>query len=159
MKTKRTKMEIIRADEKDAEEILALQKRAYKQEAEFYNNFSIQPLTMTIEETIKDFKKCIVLKAVEDGKIIGSARAYEASGTCYVGKLMVEPGMQNKGLGTQLMKEIEKCFIGIRRFELFTGYKSVKNIHLYEKLGYKKIREELIPGQVGCVYMEKQVVK
>lgn len=152
-------MKIIRAGIKDAEEILALQKRAYRQEAEFYNDFSIQPLTMTLDETIKDLEKCIALKAVENGKIAGSVRAYEAGGTCHVGKLMVEPGMQDKGTGTQLMREIEKEFPRAQRFELFTGYKSSKNIHLYEKLGYKKFREELLPGQVGCVYMEKQADK
>ncbi len=152
-------MKIIRAETNDAEEILALQKRAYRQEAEFYNNFTIQPLTMPLEETVRDFEKCIVLKAVEDGRIIGSVRAHEVNGTVYVAKLMVEPGMQNKGLGTQLMNEIEKSFSRIIRFELFTGYKSAKNIHLYEKLGYKKFKEELIPGEVGCVYMEKEAVK
>ncbi|WP_198936769.1 GNAT family N-acetyltransferase [Domibacillus epiphyticus] len=33
------------------------------------------------------------------GKIIGSVRAYEKEGICYIGKLMVQPAYQNKGLG------------------------------------------------------------
>jgi len=43
--------------------------------------------------------------------------------------------MQNQGIGTILMKEIEKCFTP-KRFELFVGSKSGKNIYLYQKLGY-----------------------
>jgi len=117
-------MEIKMADIKDAEEILILQKKAYKQEAELYNNYSIQPLTMTIEETRDDFKNHVILKAVESGSITGSVRAYEKDGTCYVDKVIVDPACQNTGKGTAIMKELEKYFPACRRFELYTGYRS-----------------------------------
>ncbi len=75
------------------------------------------------------------MKAVSEGKIIGTVRAYKKTGTCYVGRLAVHPDMQNQGIGTALMREIEKLY-SPRRYELFVGSKSDKNIHLYQKLGY-----------------------
>ena len=41
------------------------------------------------------------------GGIIGSVRAYQENGTVYIGKLMVYPKMQKKGIGTKLLLEIE----------------------------------------------------
>ncbi len=39
----------------DAEEILSLQKIAYKSEAEIYMDFNIAPLIQTLEEIKRDF--------------------------------------------------------------------------------------------------------
>ena len=44
-------MEIEIAMIQDAEEILALQKLAYRSEAEIYEDYSIAPLIQTLEET------------------------------------------------------------------------------------------------------------
>jgi hypothetical protein len=66
----------------DAEEILSLQKLAYITEAELYNDYNIQPLTQTLEDSKLAFENNVVLKCVEDGKIIGSVRALEKEGVC-----------------------------------------------------------------------------
>ena len=82
-------------------------------------------------------------------------RAHEENGTCYVGKLAVLPDRQNQGIGTALMKEIEKYFAS-KRFELFVGSKSDKNIHLYQKLGYKIYKTGAYEcGHIEILYMEK----
>lgn len=149
-------MKILQASVKDANEILNLQKSAFKIEAELYNNYDISPMKETIEEIIKSFINCIFLKAVEKEKIIGTVRAFEKDGTCYIGRLAVSKEMQNRGIGTLLMKEIEKYF-KTKRFELFTGAKSEKNIRLYKKLGYSPFGEK----KSGCgalvevIFMEK----
>lgn len=67
----------------------------------------------------KDFEKQIFLKTVIDGRIIGSVRAFGKEGTCYVGRLIVHPDFQNRGIGAQLMHETEKVFNTSKRFELF----------------------------------------
>lgn len=150
-------MRIEKATISDAEEILALQKRAFKQEAELYGDFSIEPLTMTLDETKQEFKEAIVLKMTEDGKIIGSIRANIKDGTCLVRKLMVEPGFQNRGYGSALMKAIESECKGCVKFMLFTGYKSMNNQHLYEKFGYKIVETKMLNDRVGVVRMVKTV--
>jgi ribosomal protein S18 acetylase RimI-like enzyme len=150
-------MEIERAMISDAEEILVLQKLAYRSEAEIYNDFNIPPLVQTLESIEKDFENQYFLKAVMDGKIIGSVRAYTKEGTCYIGRLIVHPDFQNRGIGTDLMNEIERIFNTCRRFELFTGDKSERNLYFYQKLGYKIFKKAKITDQTMVVYLEKKI--
>jgi GNAT superfamily N-acetyltransferase len=75
--------------------------------------------------------------------------------TCLVGRLIVHPNLQNQGIGTKLLKAIESHFSGARRFELFTGYRSERNIHLYEKNGYREFRREQASPNIIIVFMEK----
>jgi len=150
-------MEIERAIISDAEEILSLQKLAYRSEAEIYNDFNIPPLVQTLEIIEKDFENQYFLKAVMDGKIIGSVRAYTKEGTCYIGRLIVHPDFQNRGIGTDLMNEIERIFNTRRRFELFTGDKSERNLYFYQKLGYKIFKKAKITDQTMIVYLEKKI--
>ena len=76
--------EITKAGKSDAAEILILQRIAYQSEAEIYNDYSIQPLTQTLEQAIKEFDEAVILKAVAEGKIIGSVRAYEKDNTALI---------------------------------------------------------------------------
>ena len=139
----------------DAEIILKIQKHAYMEEAVFYNYFDIPPLTQTLEETIEEFKAQTVLKATLNGKIIGSVRGYMEDGTCYVGKMMVDPDYQNRGIGTQLLYAIEQLFPEAHRFELFTGYKSQRNLHLYQKQGYTVFKTVPVSDDVSLSFLEK----
>ncbi|MCS7462681.1 GNAT family N-acetyltransferase [Paenibacillus doosanensis] len=148
-------IKVERASVSDAEEILPLQKLAYRSEAEIYNDFTIEPLAQTLEELRQQFDNHVILKASMDGTIIGSVRAYDQDGTCYIGKLMVHPNHQNKGIGKLLMNAIEELFPA-SRYELFTGSKSERNIALYEKLGYGVFKERLITSDFSLVYFEKK---
>ncbi|MCL2049381.1 MAG: GNAT family N-acetyltransferase [Defluviitaleaceae bacterium] len=144
--------------EADAPEILRLQYAAYQSEAEIHNDFTIQPLTQTLDEVLMEYQKGVVLKAERDGKIIGSVRAYADGDTVYVGKLIVHPSEQGKGLGKRLLAEIESEILR-KRFELFTSGKSERNLHLYEQAGYTRFREETDLSGIKFVYMEKEADK
>lgn len=145
------------ATAEDATEILALQHLAYLSEAAIYDDYQIPPLTQTLEDTLADFRDRVVLKASIGRKIIGSVRGHESQGTCYVGKLIVNPDHQNQGLGARLMAEIETAFGYVGRFELFTGHLSEKTLHLYQNLGYRPFRRETITPTLTLVYLEKTV--
>ena len=148
-------MTILKAVQDDLQEILALQYLAYQSEAALFGNKDIPPLKETIEELTEEFNKGTILKLVEDGKIIGSVRAYAKNGTAYIGKLMVHPDHRCKGYGTLLLNEIEKSFPDCR-FELFTSTRSEDNIRLYQKLGYKIFDRKEITDELVFVYLEKQ---
>lgn len=146
---------IDKAQENDLQEILALQYIAYQSEAKLFNNMDIPPLKQTIDEVYDEFSKGTFLKAVDEkGVIIGSVRAYQENNTVYIGKLMVHPDMQKKGLGTKLLLAIEAKYPN-KRYELFTSTKSISNIKLYEKLGYKIFKKEAISQELQFVYLEK----
>lgn len=147
--------QITQAELKDAEEILLVQKSAYRSEAELYNDYDIPPLKQTVDELKEQFKDYIILKAVFNGKIIGTIRAYENSGSCYIERLAVLSDMQNHGIGSALLKEIEGRFHP-KRYELFTGSKSDKNIYFYKKSGYSVFKKtKLGRSNIEMLYLEK----
>ena len=146
---------ITRASIEDAATILELQKLAYQSEAQLYNDFSIPPLTQTLEELRSNFAHAVFLKAENEGEIIGSVKGHQASDTCYIERLIVHPNYQGQGIGTALMEQIELCFEQAERFELFTGHKSERNVHLYERLGYRTFKSEEITKTLSFVFMEK----
>ena len=146
---------IKKAQKEDLEKILELQYLAYQSEAKLFGNMDIPPLKQTIEELYNEFQKGTILKALDDiGVIIGSVRAYQENGTVYIGKLMVHPKMQRKGIGTKLLLEIEREYPN-QRYELFTSTKSISNIRLYERLGYKIFKEEAVSQELQFVYLQK----
>jgi ribosomal protein S18 acetylase RimI-like enzyme len=150
-------MNVERAKPEDAQEVLDLQKLAYLSEAAIYGEYNIPPLTQTLVGIERDFQKQTVLKVTMHGRIVGSVRGYVSEGTCFVGRLIVHPDFQNQGTGTQLLVEIEAAFDQARRFELFTGHKSERNLHLYRKLGYRPFRSEQVTDNLTIVYLEKTV--
>ena len=150
-----TEPSISYAKREDLEEILRLQYLAYQSEAALFKSRDIPPLKETLEEVIEEFEAGTVLKLVEDGKIIGSVRASEKDGTVYIGKLMVHPARQRRGYGRHLLEEIEKCYPG-KRYELFTSTRSIDNISLYQKCGYKIFDNKVISDELEFVYLEKE---
>jgi len=148
-------MQILLAEQDDLKEILGLQYAAYQSEARLLENPNIQPLQQTLPELQNEFDSGTILKAVDDeGDIIGSVRAYSKDGTLFIGKLIVQPGMQGKGIGTALLIKIEQvCPHG--RYELFTSSKSLRNIKLYERAGYQIFHEQQVSVNLRFIYLEK----
>ncbi len=124
------------ATAEDAAEILALQRLAYESEARLYNDWSIAPMAQTLESLIADIKVATVLKAIEGSSIIGSVRASLEGEVCLIGRLMVDPARQGRGIGTALLRAIEDMFPQVATFELVTGSHSEGNIRLYVRCGY-----------------------
>jgi len=140
----------------DAAEILALQKLAFASEAEIYQDWDIPPLRQTLPGLQAEFDHLTILKAVRDGRIVGSVRAEMQNGTCLIGRLIVHPECQNQGLGSRLMAEIETRSALARRYEIFTGDRSQRNLYLYEKLGYKRLRTQIVNQRTTLIFMEKE---
>jgi len=147
------KVEIASID--DLTEILELQIRAYQSEAAIYNDYSIEPLIETPLGLQEQFKHKTFLKAVLDGKIVGSVRGYLKEETVHIGRLAVESDFQNQGMGTLLIRSIEAYFPNAKRYELFTGNKSINNLRLYNNLGYSEFKREPGGDQIMMIYLEK----
>ena len=146
-----------KAEQDDLSEILELQYLAYQSEARLLNNFSIPPLTQTLQDVEKEYESGLVLKAVdENGKIIGSVRGHANSETLFIGKLMVHPDYQGMGIGTRLLDEMERA-CPQPRYELFTSNKSSKNLRLYERLGYSRFKEKQVSDNLTIIFLEKEL--
>ncbi len=150
-------MEIKVAEVTDAPEILSLQKLAYLSEAKIYNDYTLPPLTQTLEELQEDFSRRTILKAVSGGLLVGAVNGRVVDGCCHIGRLMVHPALQGRGIGTRLMHAIEETFAGSDSCEVFTGELSIRNIKLYKKLGYRVERKERFAGnRFAVVFLRKE---
>ena len=147
-------VEIREAEIHDLTSILALQKLAYQSEAELVGDYSIPPLTQTIEGITDDFNKGTLLKFVDFGEIVGSVRVRFSDNTLHIGRLIVVPSRQNQGIGTALLMAAEKLCPNAR-YELFTSDKSDKNLSLYLKNGYKEFKRKPLNENVSLVFLEK----
>jgi ribosomal protein S18 acetylase RimI-like enzyme len=146
---------VLNAAPDDAAEILTLQKLAYESEARLYNDWTLPPLTQDLSDLRAEFATTVFLKAMEGDRLVGSVRAREAEGICRIGRLIVDPQFQARGVGTRLMRQIEAAFPQARAFQLFTGSRSEDNLRLYERLGYRRHREEVVSPLVTLIHLEK----
>ncbi|MCP4763760.1 MAG: GNAT family N-acetyltransferase [archaeon] len=153
-------MMIIReANLEDAKTILEIQKLAFSIQGKLYNDNNLPPLIQSIEELEVDFLKYTFLIAILNKRIVGSVKVEEKEdNSCSIGRLIVHPDFQNKGIGTKLMHSVEEFFNNNERFELFTGHKSEKSLYLYNKLGYRELKIEKVNDYLNHIYLEKRII-
>ena len=149
-------MEILLAELQDCEKIIQLQKLAYESEAQLYNDWTLPPLLQTADSLRQELETSLILKAVEGNKIVGSVRAKLVEDTCHIGRLIVHPNFQGKGIGSTLLQHIEKRFSHAAEFELFTGSKSENNIRFYLRNDYKISRTQNLTENTSLVYLVKK---
>jgi ribosomal protein S18 acetylase RimI-like enzyme len=149
-------LQIVPASRADAATILQLQRLAYQTEARMYRDWSLPPLLETLNQLQKEFDVSTLLKAVLDDVLVGAVRGQCAQGRCAVARLIVRPDLQSRGIGRALMQRIEAEFPAAEWFELFTGSRSLRNIRLYETLGYRRFRSEVVSDKLTLVWMEKR---
>jgi ribosomal protein S18 acetylase RimI-like enzyme len=143
----------------DAPALLELQRAAFQQEAGLYQDPGIPPLRETLEELAAGFSNQVFLKAVlwPGEMLVGSVRVRLKDHTAYIGRLAVFPKFQRQGIGRVLMRSAEGHFEAARRFELFTGHRSVDNLAFYGRLGYKPFLRQRVSDRLTLVFLEKFV--
>ncbi len=148
---------------REAEQILKLQYLCYQSEAALHDDYTLPPLTQTLADLLAAYDTHHILVARlgeagdEGAEVVGSIRGCMADGgTCHVGRLMVHPRVQRRGLGVRLMRALEGHFVAADRYELFTGPRSEGNVRLYHRLGYTLCQKDGTVPDAGLVYLEKQ---
>ena len=144
-----------RASVDDAEEILRLQKTAFMSQAVLYSNFNLPPLHQSLAALQEEFGRKIFLKALMQKKIAGSVRFEQINGVVAIERLIVDPACQNQGVGSSLLAKVEAVTPSAHSYRLFTGSKSQKNIHIYQKLGYQITRRETSRQNIELLHLEK----
>lgn len=148
-------IDISKATLADLKPILRLQKECYQTEAEIYQDNDIPPLRQDLKSLEEEFTQATILKAEILGELVGSVRGYIDNETAHIGKLIVAPDFQNRGIGRLLIEAIEATLSGCQQFELFTGSLSTKNLHLYSKLGYHEFRRQQVSDHLTMIFLRK----
>ena len=81
-------------------------------------------------------------KVLEADRIVGGFVLFRLEGeTVELGRAFIEPELQNRGIGGELLAFAEGVFPETRRLVLDTPDWNLRTRHFYEKAGYVKIGE------------------
>jgi ribosomal protein S18 acetylase RimI-like enzyme len=160
-------LEIRPARPADAPQILDLQRSAYRIEAERYGDFTLPPLTETLDDlavlfathTILVARHTAAVAAVPSDPVVGSVRARVVGDTAHVARLAVRPALHGRGIGRRLLLAIERAVAPVERYELFTGHRSDRNLRMYERAGYRRLQTVRESDRVSLTYFEKVVAR
>ncbi|WP_431910078.1 GNAT family N-acetyltransferase [Nonomuraea jabiensis] len=144
---------IERATTADAGEILTVQRAAYVSEAQLYGDPYIPALIESLEQVRKVIEGAVVLKALDAGRVIGAVRGQVSGTTCLVGRLVVAPDHQGRGIGTALLTALHEAVPEAEAFDLFTGHLSEANLKLYRRLGYRETSRERMDDHLTLIHL------
>jgi tRNA (guanine37-N1)-methyltransferase len=149
-------LEIRLATRADAGELFTLTRACWLQELWANPGVVIPALEESFEAAVRGVDEWTTYVAVAGGRIVGSTRGRLAGdGTVWdVGRVMVAPDLQGRGLGRYLLGLAEDAAPDeATSYELWTGALSVDNIRMYKKAGYRL--QGPAPGPPGAVVMTK----
>jgi GNAT superfamily N-acetyltransferase len=76
---------------------------------------------------------------LDHGSVVGGMIVFGANGDYWLGRMFVDPGAQNRGVGARAMTLLEREFPDARRWALETPPWNTRNHRFYEKTGYARI--------------------
>jgi GNAT superfamily N-acetyltransferase len=140
----------------DTGEIFTLQLAAYVAEAQLYDDPHLPALVQPLDDLAAELADSLALKATAGHRIVGAVRGRLDGTVLRIGRLVVAPDMQRRGIGTRLLTAIEAAATDeVEWLALFTGHLSNVNIHLYERHGYEETHREQIRPDLTLVHLTK----
>ena len=140
----------------DGGELLTLQRAAFVTEAQLYDDPRLPALVETLPELLAAVQAGPALTARDDGRLVGAVRTRVAGEVLHVGRLVVAPDQQGRGIGRARLAEVERAAgPGVRSAALFTGHRSVGNLRLYERAGYVEHRRDRVDDRLTLVHLAK----
>ncbi|MDO7869191.1 GNAT family N-acetyltransferase [Nocardioides jiangxiensis] len=141
---------IEKAGAADAAELMTLQRACWAQEAVANDTLGLPAL----HESLDDVAAAIAAKHVwvvrVAGRLVGSVQAVADGQTWEIGRLMVAPDLQGRGLGRVLLEHAEAARPSdATAYRLFTGAASEANLRRYKRAGYRVVGSDErygIPG-------------
>jgi ribosomal protein S18 acetylase RimI-like enzyme len=135
------------SDEATAREVLALQRAAYRVEADLIGFDGIPPLHESLDELVAEPLRWI---GIRDEARVVAALAYELiDDLCDINRLVVSPDSFGQGLASTLVGSL----LDHPRITVSTGTSNTPARRLYEKLGFSRTGEwEIAPGVTVTQY-------
>lgn len=152
-------IEIRRGVAADAGEVFTLQRAAFLEEGRLNGSFDIPPLTDGIDVTEAALDRDTVLVARLRGRLVGSViGSAGADGEWVIGRLIVAPDLQGRGIGGRLLAAAEASAPANRTVaKVITGAGSKRNINFYARRGYRVVGRDGHATGVPIVIMEKVI--
>jgi tRNA (guanine37-N1)-methyltransferase len=152
-----SQVRLLPATEEDAGEIYTLQLAAFLSEGRIYDDLAIPPLTEELDACLARVKQGSVLKAVAGTRIVGSVQLTVDGEVGHIGRLMVAPDWQGRGLGTRLLRVAEQLApADVTSYQLDTGAESDRNLELYRRAGYRETQRRQQTTRIELVVLTKR---
>jgi tRNA (guanine37-N1)-methyltransferase len=137
----------------DAGELTTLQRACWISEGQANQAWEIPPLVETVEDVAQGLVDWQTWVVRSGGRIVGSVRgrlAPDDASTWQIGRLMVAPDVQGRGLGRALLEHAEAAAPpGTTSLWINTGRLSAANLRRYKRAGYRPTPGEgSYPGTV-----------
>ena len=130
-------LELSRATLGDAAELFTLTRACWMQEALANQTLEIPALgedLADLEASLPVYETWVARAA---GRLVGSVRAQLEDAAWHIGRLMVAPDLQGRGIGGQLLAHIETLApAGATSYLLEAGSRSEANLRRYKRAGY-----------------------
>ena len=142
----------------DAGELYTLQRACWLQEMEANPGVEIPAL----RESLDDVRRWLgewtvrVVREPSSGRLVGAVRGrVDRHGEWDIGRIMVAPDLQGRGLGRALLELVEALAPAeVTTYVLFTGAGSADNLRMYKKAGFRLRPDRKAPP--GAVVLTKK---
>ena len=129
------------AQPSDAAELTTLQRACWVSEAKANDTHDIPPLIESVDDVARGLREWQTWVVRVGGRLVASVRARshpDDAATWQIGRLMVAPDLQGRGLGRALLEHAEaQAPSGTAAYWLNTGTGSERNLRTYRKAGYR----------------------
>jgi tRNA (guanine37-N1)-methyltransferase len=133
-----TTWEVVPATRADAGEILTLQLACWVQEAHANDTLAIPPLHEGPDDVVASLGTWDTYVVRSAGRLVGSVRGRLVGTEWEIGRLMVAPDLQGRGLGRQLLEHIQRVApAAATSYLLLTGAASTRNLRMYKRAGFR----------------------
>ena len=142
----------------DAGELYTLQRACWLQEMEANPGVVIPALRESLDDVRRGLGEWTVrvVREPSSGRLVGAVRGkVDSHGEWDIGRIMVAPDLQGRGLGRALLELVEELAPDdVTTYVLFTGAGSVDNQRMYKKAGFRLRPDRRAP--TGAVVMTKK---
>jgi len=147
-------LDLAPATRADAGELFTLTRACWIQEQWANPGVTIPALGESLDDLVNSLDAWTTWVARAGGRLVGSCRGRAEGEVWDVGRVMVAPDLQGRGLGRYLLDLVEQAAPAeVTSYQLFTGAGSVDNVRMYKKAGYRM--RGPAPGTEGAVIMTK----
>ena len=147
--------EVVPAAAGDTAELHVLTLACWVGEALVNGDLTIPPLHESVADTAASLAQWDTYVVRVGGRLVGSVRGRLEDTTWEIGRLMVAPDLQGRGLGRVLLEHAERVAPpGAAAYRLVTGKHSEANLRRYKRAGYRV--REVLDGPSGPAVLTKQ---
>lgn len=134
-------------------EVLDLQRRSYKIEADLIGTDEIPPL----KETFEQLQNCgeTFIGCYIEGRLAGAVSFKKEGEVIDIHRMMIHPDFFRRGIANKLISELEQ--IGYSEMTVSTGAANTPAVKLYEKLGFDRQNNSVVGNGLVLAHFKKVI--